>query len=1488
MATIFRIMRRDSFEEYELADISNFTVGSGKQDTILLDFLGKGELRFEKGNHGVWSFRSSKPLLMRGASVTEGTLSREDLLLLQGNNDYAVTVFETDLNDFTVVDISGQDKISIGRNKENQIAISSKFVSGCHVVLEHNASGWKIVDKSSNGTFLDGKRLSGDISCSEVTLDIGLSRLILQGNTLTVRSAVAVKDNIVRETPVKVAEKPEDEYPHLFKRSPRLLEDITEHEVDFQTAPSIGGKPSISWLSVIMGPILSALAMVFVSFAFGGPKTTWMFSLPMTFVGLLISLFNYRRQIKAHEKTEQLRLEKYNEYMYGKEQEIAKAQQAMRRILTQIHPETGECLPIVTKPARRLWERRISDRDFMQLRIGKGEVKSQTSFRVPKQALALVKDELADRPQMLAEQYSTVADCPITHNMKTLPTCGLIGERSSCIQLAKNMVMQATTHHSYEDLNIVLICDKSEYPQWEFISWLPHHFDETRSERFLVDDSASAKRVFTKIEEIISHRFSGEERRRTGGMSAPYFLFICADMSLLERYSISGYLLSNYEEYNAGTIFLNDELHLLPKECSTIIEVQREKGVIYQRNNIGSKTAFVIDRLPLEYDMAFSRALAPIRIEPSSGNGVLPTSISFLQGFGVMRTNEFKVNELWKNARPEVSMAVPIGVRKNGDAFFFDVHEKQHGPHGLVAGMTGSGKSEMVQSWILSMALRFPPEAVSFVLIDFKGTGLILPFRNLPHLAGTISDLDTSIGRNLVALENELNRRKALLDENSVSNISSYQKLYRQGKVSQPISYLFIVIDEFAEFKVRYPEFMEAINRIFGIGRTLGVHMILLTQKPANVVDDKMSANTRFRWCLKVASSADSKEMIHHTDAARITNPGRTFIQVGEDEVFEEIQTYWSGAPYNPYRELSLQRSSKVFVVDRHGRKNSYEPEKTTGFRAEKNEIDAIVSYLDDVVRKNEIPRAMSIWTGKLEAKLELSQVLQLAFDGEQWNNQENKLNPAVGMLDDPRSQSQYPMRVNLEEDGHLVIYGAPGTGKTTFLHSLIMSLALSYPPDYVSLYLMDFGGGSLSLFSKLPHVGGVVRDSEEERMEKLWKMIQAELELRKAKFLAVGVISYTAFMESSKEPLPYIILILDNFAPVLNLFPEMEPFFRSLTSEAAKYGIYFATTANSVNTIPYRIAQNFKSGVTLRMADKNDYSIIVGRTDGMEPENLPGRGLCRGRPPLEFQTAQPVQGATESQRTANIREISTLMDAKWSGFRPATIPFMPETIYYDEHHCNNPLLGLSYETITPIEFSVFDHQFLLVSHNGKLNISQLSLLCKQVEVKYDCKTIVSYGMQTLDYVTEQITAPEAFDLWIEALMPELQKRKNSLLEGALDESEYPLILVLIQSVGSCYQLATEKTVERLRSIVTLGRGLNISLVVAGSIDEHSRYFHAGDVLLNSLATKSGVLIYGSSLSNHRIFETNISHTKASEPIEDGDAYYIKNGTAEKIKLAKA
>lgn len=1495
MTSVFRLYQEERLTDWELGSQTPFTVGSGKKDTITLPDagLGKRHLTLEQTENG-WQYKAARPVMQGGKECLTGVLAPGELLVLDAGRKIAAAVYETGPDDARMIDLSEQGGVLIGRDVSCEICIGSKLVSGKHLELLRTANGWLARDLgSTNGTYRNGLRMDeAELSVGDM-LDIGLCRLILTGDRLSVSFAGMIKTGIAQAVAVRAADSPEAEYPWLFRCSPRLMEEPPTGEIEFESAPAIGGKPSVNWANVLVTPIASVLVMLGASLLLGGPMTMLYFSAPMALIGLVMSVLNYRKQRKDYGNTEQLRLQKYEEYLEKQEAEIKARQNEQRRILTGAHPVTADCISIASEPARRLWERRPADRDFMELRVGEGELPSCVGFRLPKQQLTLEEDALASHAQRLAGRYKTVSHCPITYHAGQSPTCGLIGDRNACLTLAKNIIVQATTHHSYEDMRIVCVFDPEERKDWEFARWLPHCYDDTRSKRYIVDSADSAKTVFAELEGVFSQRVrSGETEQKASGDQMPYYFFICASDTLLRRQSILSYLLSNDPSYNVGALFLYNQMDSLPKECAVILEVKDRKGRLYHRDNAAGRVEFAIDSVREgQYD-AFARALAPIRIEAGGGKGSLPVALSFLQGYNARRPQEIDLVSRWPVARPEDSMAVPVGVKRNGEPFLFDIHEKACGPHGLVAGMTGSGKSEMVQSWILSMALRFPPEAVSFVLIDFKGTGLVLPFRNLPHLAGTISDLDTNITRNLIALENELNRRKALLDEHSVSSIGGYLKHYRQGKASVPLSYLFIVIDEFAEFKVQFPDFMQVVNRVFAIGRTLGVHMILLTQKPTSVVDDKMSANTRFRWCLKVASSADSKEMLHHPDAARITNPGRAFVQVGEDEIFEEIQSYWSGAPYNPHRDLSLQRSAKISVVNLYGQRKSYEPEKTTGFRAERNEIDAIVEYLDDHARTGEIPRARSIWESRMAAVITLDEVLQIAFDGERWSESESGLRPVVGMIDDPRTQSQYPFRLNLPQDGHAVIYGAPGTGKTTFLQSLIMALALSYPPDWVSLYLLDFGGGSLNLFRDLPHVGGVARDTEEEKVEKLCEMIGREIDRRKMLFSELGVVSIDSYREANNDRLPYMVLILDNFAPVLSLFPDLDAFFQTLTREGASFGVYLVATASTQNAVSYRISQNIREGIALRMPDKSDYASIVGRTDGMEPENLPGRGLLKGTPPLEFQTALPAAGESENQRVARMRELIALMGSKWSGARPQSVPVLPEQVYARDYQTKGLLIGLSTSSAEPVESDPATSPFLLISAQGEADLAGLMLaLARQLPQKLPGARITMYDPVGAEpaglegWATECITDPSAFDEYIASLMPILQERKERADAGDREFSglSEPLVIVL-RDLGRFYEPAQNETVRRLGTIVNLGQGLGVYLLVGGQSEEIDRLNLAGDSFVMSMVAKAASILIGGSFSSHGAFDSNLGYTESAEPLADGIGYFVKQRIAQKIK----
>lgn len=1475
---------RDMLQEIEVTAGQTYTVGNTKNSVVTISYPGsvRVDINVTICENG-FSITSKSKAFRASLKDLPDTVECGHIIVLDKDNMLAFYLREEGPSSTHSIDISREDAFIIGRSGSCGITVKDKRISGRHIELRCRNGAWYFRDlKSTNGTFHNGKRVEEGALNYGDTLNIGSCRLTFTHDKLEVSSDAKVECNLIYNRASRGIQSIEEPYPYFFQQSPRLKEDLPVETIELQAPPSISGKPTINWLSVLLPPILTVLVMFAVCYFVSGTMTMLYMSAPMTIIGVIMSVVRYQEQKKKYKADSNLRIEKYGEYLKEQIQRIEKANNEQRRILNADNPSVIQCIHIAQGPERILWDRKWRDDDFMSLRLGTGTVSSCVVTKVPGRNLSLDVDVLAEHPAHIKEEYATVDDCPVLLQLGSHFSCGIIGDRRKCVTLGKNLLVHAATHHSYEALKIVILCDPDERDEWSFARWLPHNFDDTRSRRFFADTPQTVGQMLNTIDEIIKQRNlegnqSGSEASL--GMAQPFYLLVCASSSAI-NHPLMKSLACCGQKQGIGTLFLFDNISNLPNDCHDICELTRSGNVIYERDHASLKQQFKLDSASDEQYDQFARLQAPIRIEVSGRHGALPTSISFLQGYQAETPKTLDISRFWSEAYPENGMAVPIGVRSNGEAFYFDIHEKRYGPHGLVAGMTGSGKSEMVQSWILSMAVRFPPSAVSFVLIDFKGTGLLLPFKNLPHLAGSISDLDTSIGRNLLALENELNRRKALLDKYGVSNITAYRKKLSQGKASEPFPYLFIVIDEFAEFRQKFPDFMRVVNSIFGIGRTLGVHIILMTQKPGSIIDEKMSANTRFRWCLKVANSTDSRDMLKHTDAARITNPGRAFVQVGEDEVFEQIQSYWSGAPYNPYRSLSMQRSSKVSVVDLYGTRHCYETEKTTGYRSEKNEIDAVVEYLDSFCRTHDVPRATTIWKSKLPEKLMLKDLIQVAFDGEKWNTTEGDVKPAVGLLDDPRSQTQYPLYLNFIENGHTVVYGSPGSGKTSFLHTAITSIALTYTPELVNLYLLDFGGGSLNLFKDMPHVGGVAISGEDEKIEKLGSLLLEEIAHRKHLLSDLGLVNFSSYQEATGEKMPYIILILDNFAPVLDMYPNLDPVLQTIGRDGGSCGVYLLVTAGTPNAVSYRLLQNIKFFIALRMTDKNDYASIVGRTEGLEPENCPGRGLMKNKPPLEFQTALPVAGVSEVERVSNIRSLSSLMKSKWTAPRARGIPVMPEIVRLSDYPTRNILLGLRVKDIEPQTIDFTKNQFLLISSEQGRDVFRA--IYQQIKSKLSIATELLYGYPD----GPNSVAPDVFDKLIEDLMPVMQERKIAASQRPITVKEFPLIMVAIEDLKICFDRASNDTIRRLASIVNLGVGLNVIMLVRGTPGAIESLNSGGDIFTMALVRKSAALLVGGCAKDHNAFSTELPYEKKAEHMKGGEAYLLVSGNVEKIKLA--
>lgn len=1485
MAYTIRIFDSGKLSDIELSEYKSFSIGSSEKDDYKIEQPGINakHIIFQlKGNK--WRIKCLGNTYISNGLVEEKDIALGDAYLIKATHNVAIVVYSNEKTIEKSIELTNTDSVNIGRNADNTVQFLNNRISGNHSKIYCRDGKYIIEDlNSTNGTYLNSKKIKKAVLENKDVISVGIYDIIYSNNTLIIKNAT----NDISLNISEVQEPENKEYPY-FRRSPRLKLEVPTGEIEIQAPPTIGSKPEINWLTVLVPPLSMISIMVGVVFLTRGSTMTLYYTAPMSLISIIVSILSYTSQIKKHKKKESARLDKYKEHINNILVQIEKKTKEQIKALTMANPSLIECFDIVRNTDRRLWERKVSDNDFMTLRIGSGTTDFSMNMKIPKNSLSIEEDSLKSKPDEIYEKFSKVKNCPVVCPLLEFPTCGIVGKREDIINLTKNMVAQAASLHCYTDMKIVAVFDENDRVNFEWIKWLPHCFGEERVKRYMASTKYSASEIFKELEEVFKQReqeLKDEDSFRERNMKLPYYLFIIAAPELIEGESISKYLLSNNKNMGIGTLLLFDELCMLPKDCSVIMDVKNQKGVIYNKENIADKKKFVFDNCTT-YDFdEFSRSMAPVKVPEISENSMLPNAITFFEGCKIKLPEELDLKNNWNKNLTYRSMAVPIGIKANGEQFYFDIHEKKHGPHGLVAGMTGSGKSEMVQSWILSMAVNFSPEDVSFVLIDFKGTGLILPFMNMPHLAGTISDLDTNIKRNLIALENELSRRKALLDNAGVNNITSYLKLYKEGKVKEPLSFLFIIIDEFAEFKVQFPDFMTVVNRIFAIGRTLGVFALLLTQKPAGVVDDKMNANTRFRWCLKVASSADSKEMIKHPDAARITNPGRAYVQVGEDEVFELIQSYWSGAPYC-IEQKAKTKLLKISFVELNGKKISYESTNSTvAAKTGKNEIDVLVSYLQRYVSENNLNSAKKIWTEKIPAFLPLSAILKDDSDKEIQIENKPDLAPIIGLVDDPANQTQYPLSLNLLEEGHIAIYGAPGSGKTTLLQTLVMSLCMSYTPDFVNIYIMDFGGWSMGIFKDFPQIGGISNDNEEEKIEKTARLILKELDLRKKKFAEIGVGNINAYRNETGETIPYIVLILDNFTPVYNLYPELEQFFINLTREGGNYGIYFVTTCNTVMALGYKTGQNIKMSLALQMTEKSDYSSIVGKTDGLEPEKNAGRGLVKGTPPLEFQTALPADSQNESERVKQIKGTAKAISEKWNGNRAKPIPIMPQVISFGQIKADDITVGLSTQDIEPVGISFKTTHYMIVSgkaESGKTNM--LKIILKQ----FSAAQTTVFDSSGAGYISVQeqienyITEAEKFDQYLEQLVPILQERSNSLKSGT--DKEFSPVLIIIDNLKICFDTISDKSAQRLNAIVSIGKGLNVNLAVAGNCDDVSKMYNQGEPFTVGLVKSPVNILLGGSFRDHGVFKSNLHYSEVDAQLNEYEGYLLIKEKATKFK----
>ncbi len=1224
--------------------------------------------------------------------------------------------------------VINSNSIIVGSSNDCSITYSNDLILPQHFGITKTENGWFI--QASNDvthcTYLNGKRvMTSPLKTGDVIFAYGL-KIIWMGTFFQLSYPYEVfinstqisgymeefledntKYDAVSDEEASIELYNEHDY---FFHTPRLKQSVQLEQINIDGPPNSQMTEEMPFL-LTMGSTLTMLSTSVVTgyTAISGLATgekdlgDVMPSIIMC-AALLIGTILMPRiatiyQKRKRKQKEKLRQEKYTKYVKDKENEINLKLANQAQILRDNNISIAECYQLVFGKNRTfIWNREIRDEDFLTVRLGMGTCPAKLEIKAPQEHFTLEDDNLEQLVLDVVKKSHDLENVPITFSFLEKNVSAFICNSSYNLEFLNGVLLQLLTYHSSLDVKLVFLLPR-ETNDFNYARYAPHCITEDKSTRFFATNMEDIKNISNYIQADFDKRkqdFYGRTNNTSDGIPkqidhdhayknfSPYYVIITNDYTAIKDIPLIQNVLKAKDNLGFSLTIIDDSLQSLPNECSAFIEVLDKECCVVEKE-LNNQSRFYADVVKGMDMRAVVNRLANIPIAYADASAALPNSLTFLEMYQVARIEQLNILNKWKENDPTVSLQAPIGVHTSGEIFELDLHEKAQGPHGLIAGSTGSGKSEFIITYVLSMAVNYHPDEVQFVLIDYKGGGLAGAFENretgvrIPHVVGTITNLDTSdMNRSLVSINSELKRRQRMFNEaknetgESTIDIYKYQHYYREGVLKEPISHLFIVSDEFAELKSQQPEFMNELISTARIGRSLGVHLILATQKPSGVVNDQIWSNTRFRVCLKVQDRSDSMEVLKKPDAASLKETGRFFLQVGYDEYFDIGQSGWSGAKYIPADAIIKKTDSSIKFINNTGNvvRTVDDVVKKVVTKEHGDQLTNIVKYLDNIA-KSENYTPHKLWLDKIPAEIFLSD-LEKKYD---YQAKEYYINPVIGEYDNPEEQMQGILTLDIT-NANTLIYGMADSGKEDLISSLIYSSITHHSVEEVNFYILDFGAETLKAYSKDPHVGEVCTADDGDKILNMFVMIDKELDRRKELFVDYGG-SYTNYIENSGEHLPLISIIINNYEGFNETLPKVSDLIVSLYRDSLKYGISFVVVAGSANSFRVRLAEYFSNKLCLQMANDGDYRSILMCARNLVPAKIYGRGITGiGDLKYEFQTAYICK---RSDITNQIKETVTKISSEATSHAPK-VPVLPKVVTLN--HVIDSIQGLSHVPI--------------------------------------------------------------------------------------------------------------------------------------------------------------------------------------------------------------
>lgn len=1509
---ILTIQNADVFKEVDVSGQTPFLKIGTLQDC---DVRLKGELfpipvavDLRLGEGG-WSISCGDGLTLSSPAAQncrEALIGHGDIFRLLRQGDELLTLsfsynFTAGLGAFdTILDIRGRTQLLIGDHPSAQIGLGSGYAKGEYLTLTAAQGGRFTLDVShAADATLNGVRQLASCSVGEYDF-IGIAdySFYLKNQLLYTHGRLDLALRGISSQPLR-EETAAFCYPKL-NRSPRMRYVFDREPIEILNPPAKPAKPKDN-LVLQLSPALAMLAVTFLtrSGIIGGARSNnlsfLIFSVATMAVGIFTTILSFVHNRSQYKKALAEWYKDYQTYIDAKRREIQAEQQAELEALADLSPSGEQLRDFVKTFSSRLFERSIEDEDFLHVRAGLGAVPAIRPVTNTCEEHIKEENDLARIPEELCREFAMIQPAPVVLHLRESGCTGVVGSPEEQYEFFKSMLLDLCVQQDYEDLHVVALIPRDQQEKYRWIRWFPHVRESGGGGRGIVCDDESRDNLLEYLYAVAGARSADPDREDGAPPPSPHIVVF-----VLEEYGLRTHPLFKFAEecqrLGLSFVFFQEYRENLPRQCREIVELTPGGGALLRREDKQFRSSFRREQVDDESIRFAAERLAPVYCEKIALSSRLTSHITLFELLNIIEPSNLDLFQRWSASNVQKSLSAPLGVDAKGSIVALDLHEKAHGPHGLVAGTTGSGKSEIMQSYILSAAVSFHPYEVGFVIIDFKGGGMANQFEQLPHLIGKITDIDSQeINRSLLSIRAELEKRKRLFAEHEVNHIDQYIAKYREGSAPVPLPHLILIVDEFAELKAEQPEFMKELISTARVGRSLGIHLILATQKPSGQVNEQIWSNSRFKLCLKVATREDSNEVLRSPLASEIREPGRAYLQVGNNEIFTLFQSAYSGASASSDKNGSMREFS-IREVDLAGRRTEIYQRRAeeSGDGSRITQLKALVGYIRDYCREQGITPLPDICLPPLPELL--------AYP----SGRGSLRSLPIGVYDDPSNQTQPEIRLDLLE-ANVMIIGSAQTGKTTLLQTILRGIAESASPKEVSVYILDFASKIMKVFQPLNHVGGVLTDTDDEKLKNFFKLMRTSLAERKELFSQLGVSSYEAYRELPEEhPLPQMVVMVDNLALFRELYPDYEEDMLNLCREGLALGVTVIATAKQTSGLSYRYLNSFARRLAFNCTEGSEYGNLFDRCP-IRPRNIQGRGLAAvDKTVYEYQTYQPFPGGKESQRTDGIRAFIAAMGKAWGSLRARSVPEIPALLTGDYWKENNlsfePYvvpIGLTYGEIEPLTVDLAQIGGMGVYGRkgfGKSNLLRILLGYLQRHV-FDLPSQVylidSYDHQLAEFrtfgIVEQLTIDCAdFEDIVQTFADEAERRMDILREGGSLEEE-PLLLCVLQNQGAYAPGAVAKPVcDRLRQLLKDARQLKLCFLFS-DVENNGEYSPSellkvvrelGQYLL--LDDLPGVKFLGSSKFTPAELKQN------RKPLTLGDGYwYDAREGVEKIRLVK-